>query len=209
MIGVAIRAEGTGSVASRTALRCRVIRRFLAVARALPRIYKSAGNDEVVLVFGWLCVTRLHGLSRTTNRWSWPIAVNRETQADLTDAHHPRIRGASWTNEADAGEGAWGTRVRFRLSSTGRRWLGRWQSIGAWNKPRKGPSGEILAFVLTSIFATRTRHARPANSTPRTFLEKYIRIVLRKASCVYRTRNGRQPRGVHWERLQPVALAAN
>ncbi len=63
------------------------------MARALPRVYKSAGNDEVVLVFGWLCVTRLHGLSRTANRWSWPIAVNRETQADLTDAHHARIRG--------------------------------------------------------------------------------------------------------------------
>jgi hypothetical protein len=94
------------------------------------------------------CANASHRLSCTANTSSRPIAAR---QADLTDAHH------SYTlpvNEADASE-----EEHASPSHAGPEAV-----AGA-----RGPSAEVLRNLgssSASIFATRTRHTRLANSTP-------------------------------------------
>jgi hypothetical protein len=184
-------------------LGCQVI-----VRRALPGLYYRQATARLCWCVRVAVRTRLHRLSCTANGKSWPMVVKRERQADLTDAHHPWIRGALPADEADAGERSLEHASLFRVK---RRWLG----LGTSLLVGLGNLGRVLALnILRNLGLRFDLDFRDPHTTrsPRQLYALYLcnqgHIIPRKVPRVYCIRNGRQSRGRPRERLLSV-LAAN
>ena len=146
----------------------------------MPRIlyYNKQRALRYVLAPVWLWgrVPACYVLSRIAKApSSWPIAAQGERRVDQADAHQSPGSGGERGNAGGEGRGRSRQHARLLWARPALRPLIGFFALRVL--ARKVSAKSWPSCIQTSIFAARTRHSRPANTTPSSSAETRARLV--------------------------------